>query len=322
MNPIPDDVLKPVRASFLSTIDSFPIPFRELGARLADRLEPAQWTLEWGLPYWLAQSLSLNDTVRDELMLCNILGLSYVKLMDDLVDGEVAEEERSTTLLLGHRMYQEAVFRFFQLFPADSTFWPSFKSWIDEWLTATLPQGRSPQLPSSDGQDYSHLAKRGAPLKICCAAACILGGRSEAIPALTRAVEYALVALVLLDDFEDWESDLDGCRYNAFIEHVSRFDQIPDNIEVNRRDLLEALYVDRRSWTFLELVRKNLRRARETGLAFDIPQFEAYLTSLEERVTRHYLDLTEWHREGRRELVEMIFGPYEQASGTTGEIGG
>jgi hypothetical protein len=317
--PIPDQTLAAVRTKYLATLEGLPAPLDDLGRQLLERIAPRQWTLEWGLPYWLAGALDLAPDISTTLVSCNALGLSYIRLEDDLADGEIPEADRLPALLLAHHFYQETILNYLELFDNRSPFWSYFKLWLDDWVKGTLGIDASKPMPLStyDDQDYLRLAQRGAPLKISCAAACLLADRADAIDALALALDHALVAMVLLDHLHDWDQDLQAARYNTFVAYASDLAQVPAHREANRASVLEMLYLGDRGSPYMDRIRERSRLAGDVELPVDIPQFARYLGALEARATAYHDDLARRHRIVLGKVTETLFGPSAQVSAPT-----
>ncbi len=96
-----------VRAEFAAALAGEPLAVAEMGRRVLNRITPPNWTLEWSLPGWLGGTLGLGAPAIASLTLANVLGLAFVKLQDDLLDGEIEDEDSGSisnrTWCSGHR---------------------------------------------------------------------------------------------------------------------------------------------------------------------------------------------------------------------------
>ena len=195
----------------------------ECGRRLLDRISPPNWTLEWSLPGWLGSALGLDASTIADLTLANVFGLAYIKLQDDLLDGEVGEDDRQAALLLSSVLHRKWLLVYTGLFPGDSPFWGYFEQYMTQWVRATWASRQEHSKPWAawGEEDLLILGHRGAPLKICAAAACLLAQRAELIPQLESALDHLLIGAVLLDHALDWADDLAAGRYNAFVAYAS-----------------------------------------------------------------------------------------------------
>jgi hypothetical protein len=109
------------------------------------------------------------------------------------------------------------------------------------------------------------LARRGAPLKICCAAACLLVGREGDILPLTSVLDQLLVGVVLLDDQFDWKADLEAGRYNAFVAYCSDLPQTDEWRETNRQAVLKEIYLRQAARPYFDLIRDRMQKAERSA---------------------------------------------------------
>ena len=112
-------------------------------------------------------------------------------------------------------------------FAQSKAFWDYLRSTMSIWEGADLARDR--------------LAARGAPLKICAFAVCLLTARTDVYPALDRCLDGALTGLALYDDLGDWRADLEAGRWNAFVADLADRPQLPEFRERNRASVLVAL---------------------------------------------------------------------------------
>ena len=173
-----------VRASYCAALERYPPPLADAGRHVLDRVSSSNWTLEWVLPRWLGDAFGLQSDVSHALMLSNVYGLAYIRLQDDLVDGDLDQASRGPAILLATALYHQWMWQYVQLFEATSPFWGHFERFVAQWLRATLDSNRPPASDSRSPteEDLLRLGERGAPLKICCVGACLLADREAAIP--------------------------------------------------------------------------------------------------------------------------------------------
>ena len=212
--------------------------------RLIADLQPIRWKLEWYLPWWLGQSLGVDPDVVREIVLGNVLGLAALRLRDDQADGEIAPADRDNAHVLSAALYGEAVGVYQNQFPPGSPFWPSFAKAMSQWERAT--DAHAPNSAAASGtrpraSRFHVIARRGAPLKVCATALCLLGDRGDIIPSLHVALDHALAAWVLFDDANDWEADLAAGRWNAFVARLAKAPQDPSRRDENRAAVLIAM---------------------------------------------------------------------------------
>jgi hypothetical protein len=313
VNPSPllsdPDVLT-VRASFCDALARFPLPLANAGRHVLDRITTSNWTPEWYLPRWLGDAFGLQPDVCRTLVLCNIYGSAYVRLQDDLADGDVDQASRLLTTCLANALYQQAILQYVRLFERESAFWGYLEQFMAQWLGATL-SSNSPDATdfrSYREEDFLRLAERGSGLKVCCAAACLLAGREEVIPILTSALDHFLVAAVLADHACDWADDLAAGRYNAFVAYASPLPQVADQREANRRNVLEEIYLGDAARPYFDVVRRQVRTAFEIARGVGCSGLSEYLLSLEKEVVIYHERLAEEARGRLRAAKEQLFG--------------
>ena len=313
MKPSPllsDPEFLAVRASYCATLERFPPPLADAGRRVLDRITTPNWTLECYLPRWLGDAFDLRPDVSRALVLSNVYGLAYIRLQDDLVDGEVDQASRKSAILLTSALYHQAMLRYIRLFGWRSPFWGYFEQFMAQWRRATLSSNERPasNFQSYQEADFLRLAERGAPLKICCAGACLLADQEEVIQILTSVVDHLLVGAVLLDHARDWADDLTAGRYNAFVAYASLQPQVPDQREANRLRVLEELYLGDAAQPYFDLVRKHIQMAIETAQAVCCPGLRQYLTSFESQAVAFGEHLADEARTRLRTATEQLFG--------------
>jgi hypothetical protein len=241
-----------------------PADLAELGARLLARISPPNWTLEWSLPGWLGDALGLDAPIVADLTLANVLGLAYVKLQDDLSDGDVSEGDRLAALLLSSVLHRKWLLVYAALFPGDSRFWSHFEQYMAQWVRATWASRVQDAKPwAAWGEtDLLILGQRGAPLKTCAAAACLLVQRAELVPQYESALDHLLTGAVLLDHALDWAEDLTAGRYNAFVACASGWPQTAEHRAANRQAVAAELLVGRAGQGYFRLLHREVTAAR------------------------------------------------------------
>ena len=307
------------RASYCAALERFSPQLVEAGRRVLNRIATPNWTLEWYLPRWLGDAFGLPADLTQTLVLSNVYGLSYVRLQDDLVDGEVDRVSWESTILLAAALHHLWMSQYVQLFAGTSPFWRYFEEFMAQWLRATL---RSNEPPAIDFQSYREenflrLAERGAPLKICCAGACLLASRRELIAPLTSAVDHFLVSAVLLDHAKDWADDLAAGRYNVFVAYVSPQPQGPDQQENHRRQVLEEICWGEAARPYFDRVQKHVHIALEKAQAVDCPGLNQHMRSFESQVVTIRDRLADETKAWLRTITEQLFGlatPSESAT--------
>jgi hypothetical protein len=197
-----------------------------LARRQLARLGPDRWAIEWHLPAWLGRRLDLDSRFVEALVRSNVLGLLSIRLQDDLDDGEVAPADIADARALASLAFEEAIDEYRALFDERSPIWSFLERAMADWRA---------------GASGTQLAARGAPIQIAGYACCLHAGRLDLWPTLERTLDGAVTALVLYDQFCDWEADLAAGRWNAFVATVVDAEQQPVRRDRNRAAVLAAM---------------------------------------------------------------------------------
>lgn len=303
--------LQAVREAYLSALAPQPDVLRNAGQQLLARMAPANWTLEWGLPLWLGCAFDLDPASARTMAVCNVFGLGYVRLQDDLLDESWEPGTKATKRCLGNLLYRQAMQRYARLFSQHTRFWDYLDQYMAQWLQATIQsnQPAKTDFHAFDDDDFALLAARGAPLKIGCAGVCLLAAQPAALPTLTQALEYWLTASVLLDHVHDWEADLAADRYNTFVAYASPLPQTSLYRTENRRGVLEMLYLGDQAQPYFDLIRRFTRLAAEVLQPLDCPPLHRYLQIFENRALAYGMGLARQAKRQLREATEQFFGP-------------
>jgi hypothetical protein len=160
------------------------------------------------LPFWLDRALTggrLHD-VAFVTALANRYGQFFCLIQDGVIDEDGTPP---TILLLVDALFLHFLRAHQSLFPADHPFWLRFDSYWIEYLAALAWEKR--QRACVDGfatKDIRTLAHKFSPVKISVTAIAYRADRLDALPALEELIESLQIGCQLLDDLEDWESDL------------------------------------------------------------------------------------------------------------------
>jgi hypothetical protein len=296
---VPDLDVERIAAAFERRVEAACPDERDLAVRTLRNLTPANWTLEWYLPWWLGHAFGLDPDIAAEIVLSNVLGLVSIRLQDDLLDGDVAADDVRGATRLGAALFDEAVAAYRPRFDAASPFWPFLERSMAEWRRASTRDGpfREADLP-----------RRGAPLKVAGFATCLLADRADRWALVDRCLDHALGALVRYDQVCDWEDDLRADRWNAFIAGVSPLPQTPANRARNRTNVLAALLT--RGVVAAEFGRIRAEAARAAHLAAELgcPPLVAHLSGYAERTAAQGAAM-EAHYQGVAErATTLMFG--------------
>ena len=240
--------------------------------RLAGRLDPARWELEWHLATWLGEAFGVDRPTCVEITLSNVLGLAYVRLVDDIADGE-SEAPVSKSDELASALYGAALDVYRKRFAVASPFWSQLELRMREWRAAT-----------TSNASQSYLAQRGAPLKISAYALCLLAGRDAAFPALASVLDRALTAMVAYDHYIDWREDIAAARWNAFVERAMLTGARPPRTAPTERDLLVSMLTTDLVEQHFDLIRHELELAANLAAAIGVPGLALHLQKVCDRL--------------------------------------
>ncbi len=257
-----DPDVRAVRAAFITGVTRSAPELLSPAMVALEKYARSNWTMEWYLPRWMGEALGARPAAWQRLMLSNLYGLAYVKLKDDLADGE-ADALDGTLHALCVMFYALWNDEYRAQFGADPTFWEYYRRCLAQWSGVTLEGDRDgvvqPGPLSAEGR--LRLAHRGAPLKICCVGAALLTGRLDLISDIETAVDRLLAAAVLLDHAGDWVEDLADGRYNAFVAYASGLPQIATNRAENYQRVQEELYLGSTARPYYAIIREEIRAA-------------------------------------------------------------
>lgn len=305
-----DPMMLAVQAAYRRTIATLPDDAAQLGLSLLDRLSPPGWTLEWYLPVWLCDTFGLPAAVAQSLVLANVYGLVYVCLQDDLTDGDTNPADRKPAQHLAAAIYEAWVAVYAHHLGRDTQFWRRFNRYMARWRHATASSNAQPTVNFETfiNRKYLLLAERAAPLKICCAAACLLAGQPHILPALEAALDHLHVAAVLLDHAGDWVDDLDAGRYNTFVHYVSEAPQSPANRELHRRLILEELWSGAEARPYFQIAASHLQHASTCAQTSDCAGLIDYIQSFAHHVAECRSQMSRNAKEVLHRATVQLFG--------------
>jgi len=317
MPRLPETLEIIVRTHFGAALTGEPAELTEFGARLLACSAPPNWTLEWSLPAWLGGALGLDASSVADLTLANVFGLAYIKLQDDLSDGEVAEGDRQAALLLAAVLHRKWLLVYTALFPGDSPFWGFFEQYMTQWVRATWASRRaqSMHLAAWGEEDLLILGHRGAPLKICAAAACLLTRREELLPQIESALDHLLTGAVLLDHALDWADDLAAGQFNAFVAYASAATQTFEYREANRRAVAEELLVGKAGRPYFQLLRRELAAASAIARQVGCEDLARYIAWLRRETIPYSKGMAATARDQLHRAIESLFVAAETHAG-------
>lgn len=242
------------------------------------RISGPNWTLEWSLAQWIGDAWGLDKETSRQLAMANVYMLGYMRVADDLADGDESPSALPLAMALHHLWVMQYVRLFGTARPVEdgtgaNGFWRYFETDLTRWLSHTLACRQGPSRPfAAYGEaEFAAYAGRGAAIRTSCAAAAILADRESDLAALLGAVENVMLAVVLLDEEFDWSEDLEAGRNNAFVAYCTEGQQVPATREANRLAVLKEIYLGRCGRSYFDLIDRRLalalRSVRSLGCA-------------------------------------------------------
>ncbi|WP_379132244.1 hypothetical protein [Paenibacillus sp. sgz500958] len=198
------------------TISQFPEPLRTQGAVYLQQFDVFQTTSHknyicYLLPYWLRESCRLPAEECRQMAKGNIFIMLYFFIQDDIMDNPGGSA--ASRLPLANLLYLEFLNVYHGYFPADSPFWTYFNRYITEWAESVSNESSHDYFLS----EQHMLARKASPLKLSSTAALLLSSQISLVPLLENLLEHVLLTLQMLDDYEDWQEDLEQGSYNGLL---------------------------------------------------------------------------------------------------------
>lgn len=228
-----------------SFIHTLPSSLQETTLAFLDRLNPDKAWVEWYFPLFLGKIFEIEEEATYAVAVANVLGMIYIRSLNDLSDGAHEPIHHVRSLVLGPLLYTHCLNQFCALFPPTSPFWKYLVGYMQQWAHAIALERERHWFRALD-YDLEELLcvaiGKGAPEKICCAALALLGGQGSLIPVLEKAMDLRSAVAQLVDDFQDWKEDLTNHRYNVFLTAVMSEEQRHDPSLFSLEAACEAFY--------------------------------------------------------------------------------
>ncbi|RUT46729.1 hypothetical protein EJP82_10860 [Paenibacillus anaericanus] len=191
------------------------------------------------LPFWLQDNsgVSINDCRN--FAVANIFGMMYYHLIDELMDEPEAKSAHQ--LPLANLIHFEFTQIYSNYFPSDSPFWSYYKKYVTEWAEAVTHEQHRDYFQEAP----SAIAHKASPVKLSIVSSLLLiehDNQEELIPLFEDAVDTVLITLQMLDDWKDWEKDLQEGSYNCLISMVQSNLQIHKARRPTHEEITQALY--------------------------------------------------------------------------------
>ncbi|KRF21380.1 hypothetical protein [Paenibacillus sp. Soil787] len=223
-------------------ISAFPAPLDHLGlaylATFDGRKEDSTKNyICYLLPYWMKDISELPPESMNKLSLANVFVMLYYFIQDDIMDS--AKGEHKDKLPLANLFHMQFLSIYRDMFPAGSPFWSYYETYVTEWSEAVSNEQQSDYFL----QDIVKVAKKASPVKNASTGALLLANQAHLIPVVTAAVEQTLITLQMLDDWADWEEDLEEGSYNCLLASMRKHLQLSKESVVSPEMVKQQLYV-------------------------------------------------------------------------------
>jgi hypothetical protein len=170
------------------------------------------------LPYWIQRDLGCDVTnVCMEISYANAC-MSYVVLIQDhILDRD--ESDSGPLIMVSNALSLEAVRTFAAIFDKDSRFWSHHRNFLqDSWNESLMEREKrlSPQLALTLSEVRMQQAKVNT-LKIAALAVALTVDHLQAMPQIVDYLNCWQMGCQAIDDFQDWEEDLQTSNYTRFL---------------------------------------------------------------------------------------------------------
>jgi hypothetical protein len=260
-----EEDLKWVFAKSEAIIARFPSPINQLGLEYLEKFhvfreDSAKNYVCYLLPFWLKDIAPVEISAVKRLALANVFVMLYFFIQDDLMDS--SNPQPSVQLPLGNLFYLEFLNIYRDYFPSDSPFWTYFNIYITEWSeSVTNERERNFFL-----NDLKRTALKASPVKLASTGVCLLIGQTNLISQVTDAVDHTLVTLQMVDDWADWQEDLEEGAYNGLLAMITSELQLSESIELTEEQVKKALFVQGSLNRYTEIARTNGQHLMSIGI--------------------------------------------------------
>ncbi|AWB43600.1 hypothetical protein DCC85_04745 [Paenibacillus sp. CAA11] len=224
------------------TLSQFVPPFDQQALLYLDRFNVLKHQISTNyicflLPFWMQESTGLSRENARRMAAANLYGMMYFHLQDEVMDE--VDNRSAERLPLANLIYTEFISGYSRLFPPSSPFWSYYKRYLNEWALAVTTENERDIVLDSP----ILMGHKAAPVKLASTGALLLSGHSARIPETEHAVDQVLSILQMLDDWEDWNKDLQEGSYNSLLAYIRADLKLPDHHRLTPEDVMDALYV-------------------------------------------------------------------------------
>lgn len=223
-------------------VSAFPAPLDHLGLAYLAKFDGSKEDstknyICYLLPYWMKDVSELPPESMNKLSLANVFVMLYYFIQDDIMDS--AKGEHTEKLPLANLFHMQFLSIYREMFPSSSPFWTYYETYVTEWSEAVTNEQHSDYFH----EDISKVAKKASPVKNASTGALLLANQAHLIPVVTAAIEQTLVTLQMLDDWADWEEDLEEGSYNCLLASLRNQLQLSTESTLSPEMVKRQLYV-------------------------------------------------------------------------------
>lgn len=301
------DQLEQVFEEASRRISRYPAPLDAIGLAYSAKFDPVK--AEGGkdyicslLPFWVKDAAGISDEQCRRLALANVYGMLYFFIQDDVMDGDPACNVKES-LALGNLLLLDMFAVFRGMFPSGSPFWSYYEKYTATWADSVTNEASADYFVN----DPLLTAGKAGPVKIASTGALLLTGRDELIPGMEHAVDIALTALQMSDDWADWRVDLADGSYNGLIAMIAagRASREP----LTEQEIENAIYVRGCMNEFAQSAETNHERLlRLNAGVSELVDFHAFLAA-------HLRQVADSIDEKRKQLLQGGFNYFLSKQG-------
>lgn len=184
------------------------------------------------LPFWLRPHFSIEYADLLTLSASNTFLMLYAILQDDVMDTAPGEYN-ADILPLGNMFFLNFMQCYRSLFSSGSIIWGYLDKYFAQWADSVTSEHKQHwnKMKEFTPSDITMLAGKAAPLKVSCAAACLICSKESDLEPLCSIVDYIFILLQLLDDWADWQEDLSAGNCTCLLSEVMKYSRI-DNLSL------------------------------------------------------------------------------------------
>lgn len=311
-----------IRLAFRKTLRPLGAEAVELACSILDRVPPERWSVEWNLPWWLGEWAGLAPETSREFVLSNVLGLTSIRLADDLADGELGGITPDAARAMAGNLSEAAFAVYYRHLGEDASFWQVARGWLAEWEAATRrinDQAALPFVPTSTL--VKDLVPLGAPLKISALAICSLTERRAVFPLLEECLDNLTAAYVLNDHADDWREDAEAGRWNAFA--AACLAQEPSNGGAyNIPRVFHSVAMSDAPYRYYQLIEDCAQRARRIAVSLGLDPLAFHLSGFIDRAWETWAERRVQSQQLLDTMVAVLMAPSPHAPASTQQKGG